>query len=138
MSEFVYFYKNGDIYYKNKNLIDNTQYSIFLNTYDCETINSNDVYYNNKNNTYYHKYTLGKSYTFLEWKLGKDGIWDWYKCEYNTNDLINIKNNSAVEKSINYDMLRKEISDSITNIIGKYKLSDIEMQKIFKNIENII
>ena len=138
MSEFVYFYKNGDIYYKNKNLIDNTQSSIFLNTSDSETINSNDIYYNNKNDKYYHKYTLGKSYTFLEWKSGKDGIWDWYKCEYDMNDLINIKDNSVVEKSIDYNMLKKEILDSITRITNKYDLSDSEIQKIFKNIENII
>jgi len=138
MSEFVYFYKNGDIYYKNKNLIDNTQSSIFLNTIDSETINSNDVYYNSKINKYYHKYTLGQSYTFLEWKQSKDDMWDWYKCDYNLNDLINIKDNSVIEKSINYDMLRKEIRDSITNITGKYDLSDSEIQKIFKNIENII
>jgi len=138
MSEFVYFYKNGNIYYKNKNVIDNTQSSIFLNTIDSETINSDDVYYNTKKNIYYHKYTLGQSYTFLEWKLGKDGTWDWYKCEYDINDLINIKNNSFIEKSIDYDMLRKEIRDNITNIIGKYDLNDIEIQKIFKNIENII
>ena len=138
MSEFVYFYKNGDIHYKNKNLIDNTQSSIFLNTIDSETINSNDVYYNSKINKYYHKYTLGQSYTFLEWKQSKDGMWDWYKCEYDMNDLINIKDNSVIEKSINYDILRKEIRDSIINIIGKYDLSDSEIQKIFKNIENII
>ena len=138
MSEFVYFYKNGDIYYKNKNLIDNTQSSIFLNTIDSETINSNDVYYNSKINKYYHKYTLGQSYTFLEWKQSKDGIWDWYKCEYNINDLINIKDNSVIEKHMDYDILRKEIRDSITNIMGKYDLSDSEIQKIFKTIENII
>jgi hypothetical protein len=138
MSDFVYFYKNGDIYYKNKNLINNTQSSIFLNTIDSETINSNDIYYNNKNDTYYHKYTLGQSYTFLEWKLGKDGTWDWYKCEYDISDLINIKDNSVIEKNIDYDILRKEIRDNITNIIGKYELSDSEIQKIFKNIENII
>ena len=35
-------------------------------------------------------------------------------------------------------MLRKEILDSITKIIGKYDLSESEIQKIFKNIENII
>ena len=29
MSDFVYFYKNGDIYYKN-NLIDNTQSKIYF------------------------------------------------------------------------------------------------------------
>ena len=138
MSEFVYFYKNGNIYYKNKNLIDNTQSSIFLNTIDSETINSNDVYYNNKNDKYYHKYTLGQSYTFLEWKLGKDGMWDWYKCEYDISNLINIKNNTIIEKNIDYDILRKEIRDSITNIISKYELNDSEIQKIFKNIENII
>ena len=138
MSDFVYFYKNGNIIYKNKNLIDNTESSIFLNTIDSETINSNDVYYNNKNKTYYHKYTLGQNYTFLEWKLGKDGIWDWYKCEYDISDLINIKDNSIIEKHIDYNMLRKEICDNITNIIGKYDLSESEIQKIFKNIENII
>lgn len=138
MSEFVYFYKNGDIYYKNKNLIDGTESGIFLNTIDSETINSNDVYYNIKKNIYYHKYTLGQTYTFLEWKQSKDKTWEWYKCDYDTNDLINIKDNSIIEKSINYDILRKEIRDSITNIISKYKLSDIEIQKIFKNIENII
>jgi hypothetical protein len=138
MSDFVYFYKNGDIYYKNKNLIDNTQSNIFLNTIDSETINSNDIYYNNKNKTYYHKYTLGQSYTFLEWKSGKDGMWDWYKCEYDISNLINIKDNSIIEKHIDYDMLRKEIYDNITNIIGKYDLSNSEIQKIFKNIENII
>ena len=65
-------------------------------------------------------------------------MWDWYKCEYDTNDLINIKDNSVIEKSIDYDILRKEIRDSITNIIDKYELSDSEIQKIFKNIENII
>tara|TARA_B100000424_G_C22908518_1_gene483291 strand:+ start:436 stop:852 length:417 start_codon:yes stop_codon:yes gene_type:complete len=138
MSDFVYFYKNGDIYYKNINLINGKESSIFLNTIDSETINSNDVYYNNKKDRYYHKYTLGQSYTFLEWKSGKDGIWDWYKCEYDMNDLINIKDNSIIEKSINYDILRKEIRDSITKIINKYDLSDSEIQKIFKNIENII
>ena len=138
MSEFVYFYKNGDIYYKNKNLINNTQSSIFFNTIDSETINSNDVYYNNIKNTYYHKYILGQSYTFLEWKLGKDGTWDWYKCEYDISNLINIKDNSVIEKNIDYDILRKEIRDSITKIINKYDLSDIELEKIFKNIENII
>lgn len=138
MSEFVYFYKNGDIYYKNKNLIDGTESGIFLNTIDSETINSNDVYYNNKKNIYYHKYTLGQTYTFLEWKQSKDKTWEWYKCEYDKNDLKNINDNSVIEKSINYDILRKEIRDSITNIISKYKLSDSEIQKIFKNIENII
>jgi hypothetical protein len=137
MSEFVYFYKNGDIYYKNKNLIDNTQSSIFLNTIDCETINSNDVYYNSKINKYYHKYILGQSYTFLEWKLGKDGMWDWYKCEYDINDLINIKDNSIIEKNIDYDKLREEIRNSISKITSKYDLSDIEIEKIFKTIENI-
>ena len=138
MSEFVYFYKNGDIYYKNKNLIDGTESGIFLNTIDSETINSNDVYYNIKKNIYYHKYTLGKTYTFLEWKQSKDKTWEWYKCDYDTNHLINIKDNSIIEKSINYDILRKEIRDSITNITSKYELSDIEKEKIFKNIENII
>ena len=138
MSEFVYFYKNGDIYYKNKNLIDGTQSSIFLNTYDSEIINSNDIYYNTKKNTYYHKYTLGQSYTFLEWKISKDNTWDWYKCAYNEYELINIKDNSIIKKDIDYNVLRKEIKDSITDIISKYNLSDIEIQKIFKNIENII
>lgn len=138
MSEFVYFYKNGDIYYKNKNLINGTQSSIFLNTSDSETINSNDIYYNNKKNTYYHKYTLGQNYTFLEWKQSKDNTWDWYKCIYNEYELINIKDNSVIEKHTDYDKLRKEIHDSITNIINKYDLSDGEIQKIFKNIENII
>ena len=125
MSDFVYFYKNGDIYYENKNLINGTESSIFLNTIDVELINSNDVYYNSKKDTYYHKYILGQSYTFLEWKLGKDDTWDWYKCEYDTNDLINIKNNS-IEKHTDYDALRKEISDSIHSIINKYDLSEIE------------
>ena len=138
MSEFVYFYKNGDIYYKNKNLIDNTQSSIFLNTSDSETINSNDIYYNSKKNTYYHKYTLGQNYTFLEWKQSKDNTWDWYKCIYNEYELINIKDNSVIKKHTDYDKLRKEIHDSITNIINKYDLSDGEIQKIYKNIENII
>lgn len=138
MSDFVYFYKNGDIYYKNKNLIDGKQSIIFLNTIDSETITSNDVYYNTKIDTYYHKYTLGQSYTFLEWKLGKDSIWDWYKCEYDINDLINIKDNSIIEKHTDYDMLRKEIRDTIANIIDKYELSDSELEKIFKNIDNII
>lgn len=138
MSEFVYFYKNGDIYYKNKNLINGTQSSIFLNTSDSETINSNDIYYNNKKNTYYHKYTLGQNYTFLEWKQSKDNTWDWYKCIYNEYELINIKDNSVIEKHTDYDKLRKEIHDSIINIINKYDLSDGEIQKIFKNIENII
>ena len=138
MSDFVYFYKNGDIYYKNKNLIDGKQSIIFLNTIDSETITSNDVYYNTKIDTYYHKYTLGQSYTFLEWKLGKDSIWDWYKCEYDSKDLINIKDNSIIEKHTDYDMLRKEIRDTIANIIDKYELSDSELEKIFKNIDNII
>lgn len=138
MSEFVYFYKNGDIYYKNINLIDGTQSNIFLNTIDSETINSNDIYYNSKINTYYHKYTLGQSYTFLEWKQSKDNTWDWYKCIYDEYELINIKDNSVIEKHTDYDKLRKEIYDSITNIINKYDLNDSEIQKIFKNIENII
>ena len=138
MSEFVYFYKNGDIYYKNINLIDGTQSNIFLNTIDSETINSNDIYYNSKINTYYHKYTLGQSYTFLEWKQSKDNTWDWYKCIYDEYELINIKDNSVIEKHTDYDALRKEIHDSITNIINKYDLNDSEIQKIFKNIENII
>ena len=137
MSDFVYFYKNGDIYYESKNLINGAQSSIFLNTIDVELINSNDVYYNSKKDIYYHKYILGQSYTFLEWRLGKDDTWDWYKCEYDTNDLINIKNNS-IEKHTDYDALRKEISDSIHSIINKYDLSEIEIQKLFKNIENII
>lgn len=137
MSEFVYFYKNGDIHYKNKNLIDNTQSSIFLNTIDCETINSNDVYYNSKINKYYHKYILGQSYTFLEWKLGKDGMWDWYKCNYNLSDLINIKNNSFIEKNIDYDKLREEIRNSISEITSKYDLSDNILEKIFETIDNI-
>ena len=49
-------------------------------------------------NTYYHKYTIGQSYTFLEWKQSKDGMWDWYKCTYNEYELINIKNNSIYRK----------------------------------------
>lgn len=138
MSDFVYFYKNGNIIYKNKNLIDNTESSIFLNTIDIETINSKDIYYNIKTNTYYHKYILGQSYTFLEWKLGKDNIWDWYKCEYDISDLKRLNDNHIIQYNTDYDILRKEITDSITTIIGKYNLSDIEIQKIFKNIENII
>ena len=65
-------------------------------------------------------------------------MWDWYKCEYDTNDLINIKDNSVIEKHIDYNMLKKKFCDSITKITNKYDLSDSEIQKIFKNIENII
>ena len=56
-------------------------------------------------------------------------MWDWYKCEYDTNDLINIKDNSVIKKSIDYNMLKKEILDSITKITNKYDLSDSEIQK---------
>ena len=58
-------------------------------------------------------------------------ILPWIPLEY-WNAVINIKDNSVIEKSINYDMLCKEIRDSITNIPGKYDLSDSEIQKIFK------
>ena len=45
---------------------------------------------------------------------------------------------SIIQYNTDYDKLRKEITDSITTIIDKYNLSDVEIQKIFKNIENII
>ena len=56
-------------------------------------------------------------------------MWDWYKCEYDTNDLINIKDNSVIKKSIDYNMLKKEILDSITKITNKYDLSDSQNTK---------
>ena len=43
-----------------------------------------------KRSKYYHKYILGQSYTFLEWKKSKDNIWEWHKSDYNIYNLYKL------------------------------------------------
>ena len=138
MSNFVYFYKNGNIIYNNTNLINGKDIGIFNDIQNVETINSNDIYYNKKYDKYYHKYILGQSHTFLEWKMSKDNIWEWHKSDYDINDLISlnkIKTDTIIDTNI--DKIKKSINISVQNILLEYQYDDEKIAEILENINNI-
>ena len=137
MSDFVYFYKNGNIIYNNTNLKNGKDIGIFNDIQNVETINSNDIYYNKKYDKYYHKYILGQSHTFLEWKQSKDNIWEWHKSDYDISDLISlnkIKTDTIVDTNI--DKIKKSINISVQNILLEHQYDDEKIAEILENINN--
>jgi len=142
MTELCKFYKNGNIIYRNVNLIDLTSTNIFIDITNSEIINSNDVYINKSTNTYYHKFQYGSSYTFLEWKQSKDSNWEWYKSSIIIGDLTTLRNylenpiNNSV-KDIDIKELKNEIYENIYIIINKYKLNTIQSTYILDKLTDI-
>ena len=142
MTELCKFYKNGNIIYRNVNLIDLTSTNIFIDITNSEIINSNDVYINKSTNTYYHKFQYGSSYTFLEWKKSKDSNWEWYKSSIIIGDLTSLDNylenpiNNSV-KDIDINELKNEIYENISGIINKYNLTSIQSTYILDKLTDI-
>ncbi len=138
MSNFVYFYKNGDIIYNNTNLKNGKDIGIFNDIQNVETINSNDIYYNKKYDKYYHKYILGQSHTFLEWKPNKYNIWEWHKSDYDINDLI-LLNDVNIDTIIdtNIDKIKIMINISVRNILSQHQYNEEKITEILENIDNI-
>jgi len=142
MTELCKFYKNGNIIYRNINLIDLTSTNIFIDITNSEIINSNDVYINKSTNTYYHKFQYGSSYTFLEWKKSKDSNWEWYKSSIIIGDLTSLDNylenpiNNSV-KDIDIKELKNEIYENISGIINKYNLTSIQSTYILDKLTDI-
>ena len=136
MSDFVYFYKNGNIINKNINLINGETISIFNDMQNVETINSKDIYYDKNLQKYYHKYTMGKSHTFLEWKKCKDNTWEWFKCIYNLNDLVSLDGTNIINNKELYEKkIKSEIDESIRIILSKYNYDHIKIQTILNDIK---
>jgi hypothetical protein len=142
MTELCKFYKNGNIIYKNVNLIDLASTSIFIDITNSEIINSKDVYINKSTNTYYHKFQYGSSYTFLEWKQSKDSNWEWYKSDIIIGDLISLDNYlenpiDNGEKDIDIKELKNEIYENLYIIINKYNLNTIQSTYILDKLTDI-
>jgi hypothetical protein len=142
MTELCKFYKNGNIIYKNINLIDLTITNIFEDITNSEIINSKDVYINKSTNVYYHKFQYGSSYTFLEWKKSKDGNWEWYKSDIIFGELTvlddyleNPINN--VKKDIDINKLKLELYENILSIINKYELNMKQSTHILDKLNDI-
>ena len=115
MTELCKFYKNGNIIYKNINLIDLESTNIFIDITNSEIINSKDVYINVSTKIYYHKFQYGSSYTFLEWKMSKDGDWEWFKSDTIIGDLTKLKQYlecpTKIEEEIDLENLKNDIKN---------------------------
>jgi hypothetical protein len=142
MTELCKFYKNGNIIYKNVNLIDLASTSIFIDITNSEIINSKDVYINKSTNTYYHKFQYGSSYTFLEWKKSKDGDWEWHKSDIIIEELTVLDDyldnpTDGNEKDIDINKLKSELYENILNIINKHKLNMKQSTYILNKLNDI-
>ena len=129
MSEFCNFYKDGKIVYNNINLVTGETVGPFSDTSNSEVINHNDVYLHNKTQKFYHKFSFGNKFSYLEWKIAKDSNWEWFKSDINVDDLkcINTYNmsSSPVKDTDNVKKIKMktEIMTTSFAIMRKYDLS---------------
>ena len=128
MSELCKFYKNGNIIYQNVNLIDLTSSNIFLDITNSEIVNINDIYINASTKIYYHKFQYGSSFTFLEWKMSKDGDWEWFKSDTIIGDLTKLKQyleypTKIEPEEIDLENLKNDIKKSLKDLSDKYQLN---------------
>jgi hypothetical protein len=128
MSELCKFYKNGNIIYQDVNLIDLTSSNIFLDITNSEIVNINDIYINVSTKIYYHKFQYGSSFTFLEWKMSKDGDWEWFKSDIIIGDLTKLKQyleypTKIEPEEIDLENLKNDIIKSLKDLSDKYQLN---------------
>ena len=139
MTEFCNFYKNGNINYNNVNLITGENVGIFSDASNSEVINHNDVYVDKNTNKFYHKFSFGTKFSYLEWKKAKDNNWEWFKSDINSSNLQCInklhidcttsKNPELIDKI----KMKTEIMTTSFAIMRKYNLS-VEDSKIIADI----
>ena len=128
MSELCKFYKNGNIIYQDVNLIDLTSSNIFIDITNSEIVNIDDIYINVSTKIYYHKFQYGSSYTFLEWKMSKDGDWEWFKSDTIIGDLTKLKQyleypTKIEPEEIDLENLKNDIKNSLKDLSDKYQLN---------------
>ena len=148
MTELCKFFKNGDIIYKDINLISLSSTNIFADITNSEIINGKDVFINKSFDIYYHKFQYGSSYTFLEWKKSKDNDWEWFKCDINETTLLSLDSYLNKSDKVLYDIqlneeyneeFKQNLKYNILIFLNKYNLDETESTNILNklNIDNI-
>ena len=140
MTEICYFYKNGNIIYKNRNLITGDNIILLPELTYCEVINHNDVYIDKNTNKYYHKFSFGNKNSFLEWKQAKDSNWEWYISDKIENELVcfntmNINNNTSILDTLK---IKNELFEKIINTMNKHNISKNKSELILLEFSKII
>lgn len=149
MSQFCNFCKNGDIIYNQINMVTGEINNIFLDISSafCEVINHKDIFVNKETNTFYHKFSFGSNFSYLQWKKTKTGDWEWFRCDVNITTLIPIfelENKEEIKliqkNEVNMDKIRikSEIMAESYSIMRKYNLSGEDSKNLTDMIVKLI
>ena len=132
MTDFCYFYRyTGNVIYKDTDL--STNINVYHDKVQSEMISARDIYISSSKNIYHKTNSImleSESVRFLEWKLTKNGEWDWFLVNgvpSNIKSIVDKSSNIIDIDGIKKDLVKvlnrydiNNLTDDINNLIDNY------------------
>ena len=139
MGDFCYFYRDtGYIVYND--VVLNSEKEIVHNKLNSEMISAKDVF-ENSGRFYYKSYNLNddisnKSTRFLEWKMTRNGDWDWFITDIIPSSFYPITKYTNI--NIHKNDYKLNISNYIQKISTRYNIDKNKVNSLTDEINTII
>tara|TARA_B100000902_G_C26850798_1_gene688117 strand:+ start:145 stop:585 length:441 start_codon:yes stop_codon:yes gene_type:complete len=140
MGDFCYFFReSGYVVYNNivLNSKDNIEYHNKINS---EMISAKDIY-ENGGKFYYKSYYLSddtnsQNVRFLEWRMTRNGDWDWFVTNIIPSSINSITKYTNIKLHI--EDYKKDISNYISKISDRYNIDKGKINILTDEIKSII
>ena len=140
MGDFCYFFReSGYVVYNNivLNSKDNIEYHNKINS---EMISAKDIY-ENGGKFYYKSYYLSddtnsQNVRFLEWRMTRNGDWDWFVTNIIPSSINSITKYTNIKLHI--EDYKKDISNYISKISDRYNIDKGKINILTDEIKSVI
>ena len=140
MEDFCYFFRDSGYVVYNNNVLNLESKLEYHNKINSEMISAKDIY-ENSGRFYYKSYYLSDSMNnqnvrFLEWKMTRNGEWDWF-----VTDIIPISTHSITKYTniqLHIEDYKKDISNYINKISDRYNIDKGKINILTDEIKSVI
>ena len=140
MGDFCYFFRDSG-YVVYNNIVLNLEHNIeYHNKINSEMISAKDIY-ENGGRFYYKSYYLNddtnsQNVRFLEWRITRNGDWDWFITGIIPSSIHSITKYTNIKLHI--EEYKKDISNYISKISDRYNIDKSKVNILTDEIKSVI
>ena len=140
MGDFCYFFRDSG-YVVYNNIVLNSEHNIeYHNKINSEMISAKDIY-ENGGRFYYKSYYLNddtnsQNVRFLEWRITRNGDWDWFVTGIIPSSIYSITKYTNIKLHI--EEYKKDISNYISKISDRYNIDKSKVNILTDEIQSVI
>ena len=140
MGDFCYFFRDSGYIVYNNIVLNSVKKLEYHNKINSEMISAKDIY-ENGGRFYYKSYYLSddtntQNVRFLEWRMTRNGDWDWFVTDIIPSSIHSITKYTNIQLHI--EDYKKDISNYISKISDRYNIDKGKINILTDEIKSVI